>query len=105
MYRLHERVTIQSPPTTVGSRGQKTGDWTDLYCAEIPAQIRELQGRELELSRQYLPTATIEVVVRWHPNMTEAKRLVWGGRTLGIGHIRNPDNRKNFLILTCEELK
>jgi SPP1 family predicted phage head-tail adaptor len=70
----------------------------------MPAQVKELAGKELELSRQYLPTASHEVIIRWHPDVTSQCRVAWGDRTLAIGYVKNPDNRKNWLHLTCEEL-
>jgi SPP1 family predicted phage head-tail adaptor len=107
MRRMYDRVDIQTPPTGVGDRGQRTGSWETLH-GQVPSSVIELSGKELELARQYVPTATHSILIRWHDNVTEECRVVWEGRNFGIGHVKNPDprnNRNNFLKLFCEEKK
>ena len=102
--RLREQITIQTPPTGVGSKGQKTGEWSDLH-ENIPASVRELNGKSLELAKQYLATCTHDVMIRWREGVNETCSIVWGERTLGVGHVRDADNKKSWLILVCEEKK
>lgn len=103
--RLDQRITIQTPTSNAGTRGQRIDpQWENLHIT-IPASIVELSGRELELSKQYVPTATHEIRIRYHTNINEACRCIWGDRILSIGHIYNPTNRRHELRMVCEERK
>lgn len=97
------RVDIKLPSTTQGTRGQRTGDSTT-KAERVQCSIQTLAGRELEIARQVVSNATLEVRMRWPGfDVTTKHFLQFGTRTLNIGHVNNVDQLNHELILTCGE--
>lgn len=101
---LRHRVTVKSPATGVGRRGQRSGDDTTLLRDE-PAEVVTLSGRELEQARATFAAAMLRVVMRVHPKfpITTNNYLEFNGRTLNIGHVNDIDNRGIKYELLCGE--
>ena len=101
--RLRHRVAIKLPSDTKGTRGQRTGDPTTVVLS-VPCSVETLAGRELELARQVVSNATLKVKMRY-PGFAITTRhfLLFGTRTLNIGHINDVDQIGREFILTCGE--
>lgn len=99
--RMRERVTIQQNSGTKGTRGQKAESWTDVK--QVWAEVRMLSGTESQTANMNIASATHRVRIRWRSDVTEQMRLEWGTRYLGIVSSSNPDGKRQFLELLCEE--
>lgn len=98
---LRQKVTIQSPPTGTGTRGERTGDWSDL--ATVRAHIEWLSGDEIIQAHQQVANATHRVTVRYLAGITPEQRLKAGTRYLYIGAVNNVDELNRVIVLTCRE--
>lgn len=107
--KLLDLITIERPGSEIAPKGGRVKDDWVVVHKKIPARVRELTGKSLENAHQYWADATIDVMVRWHENVDETCRIIWhsafGDRVLGLGHIRNKDNRRNWQIILAEEKK
>lgn len=105
-------VTIKRPATTLDSRGQVDTSATPTTVAEdVPASIEHLQGREVEIARQIVPTATHRVKFFGDPawSLTPGDYLVPDSdstRKLNIGDIAKPEDidAMEYILLCGEEL-
>jgi SPP1 family predicted phage head-tail adaptor len=72
----------------------------------VRCRIDKLNGRKGELARQYMPTATHIVEMRYRSTVNEnTSRLVFKqGRIYNIGVVDDVDKMHVRLELTCEEL-
>lgn len=73
----------------------------------VRCRIDKLNGRKGELARQYMPTATHMVQMRYRDGIDETTtRLVFKqGRIYNIGVVDDVDKMHVRLELTCEELR
>lgn len=99
--KLRNYVDIESfTQTSTGVRGSAVGTWTATY-ENVPASIEDLSGRELELARQTIATATTKIVIRYHSGVTTKQRINHNDKIYNIEFVANPENRNRELILTC----
>jgi SPP1 family predicted phage head-tail adaptor len=104
---MRQRITIVHAPDDVeGSMGYATGDW-DSASTSGPfwAEVRAMQGRELEASQQTWAEARFKVRMRYQPGVTinRKDRITWGSRTLDILDAEDPDGRKREFVMVCKE--
>lgn len=86
--------------TSTGDRGQPVGSWVVLYYS-VPMELVPLSGRQLEIARQLVATATHRANLRYHASVTAGMRLVYQGRHFAIGWVGEGDFRKHdmhFLV-------
>jgi SPP1 family predicted phage head-tail adaptor len=101
--RLRHRVSIQSRSTTEGSLGQVVESWTD--TAEVSAEVKPLQGRELERGKQISAEVTHMVTIRGQGvSVTAKQRLRFGVRIFNIAAVLNPEERSIELNIACIEV-
>lgn len=93
---------IEANTTATGSRGQQSASWSAKHSA-VPMKIKSLTGREAEIARQLVATATNEIVIRHKESITTEDRITWGSRTFNIGFVDRVDNRGLWLRLICTE--
>lgn len=97
-------VTIKRPSTTIGDRGQITGD-ASTVAEDVPCSIEPLSGRELELAKQIVANATQRVTFyvgdEW--KLTTKDFIVFGTRELNIGHISYADEVEFEAVCLCAE--
>ncbi len=86
---------------TTGDRGQASKTWSTY--ATVWAAVDELSGRKLELARQLVATASHKLIIRYHADLTVKDRVVWGDKTLWIGHVENWSGMGFTQTLTCTE--
>jgi SPP1 family predicted phage head-tail adaptor len=88
--------------TTMGDRGQIKPDWQTLYSS-VPMSIENLSGRQLELARQLIPTATHKVQLRYLSGIAPMMRVAFNGRYFNIESVDEKDFRDRYLTLLCTE--
>lgn len=97
-------VDVMEPATTTGSRGERQGaDRT--IMREVFCSITPLAGREAEVARQLVATATVRVEMRGPIPLTATSFLkeMPSGRKLHIGHVSDPQRNGFELSLLCTE--
>lgn len=100
---LRQRVTIQvRTDSGPDSRGHPVYEWED-DVTNVPAKIESPAGRKLEIARQYVPTATHVVTMRYRCISAKDNRIVFRGRTFNIGWAHNVEERDVKLELMCTE--
>ncbi|HCX68353.1 MAG TPA: head-tail adaptor protein, partial [Rhodobiaceae bacterium] len=45
----------------------------------------------------------LRLTIRYRSGITTEMRVLWNARVLNIRAVGNPDGRKRFLVLDCEE--
>lgn len=99
---LRHYVDVKTEGTvTIGTRGQEEVTYVTRY-EKVPARIRDLTGREAEIAKQYVATATTEIVMRYH-DLEHKDFILFNTRQFNIGHIDNIDNRNLWVKLICTE--
>ena len=102
--KLRQRVEHQRQTVTgQNSYGQKTYTWDAVgtYWAEV----RAMQGKELDIAQQKWAEARFKVTVRYQPSVEfkRADRLVWGTRNLDIIDAEDPDGRQDMVVIVAKE--
>lgn len=100
---LNERVTIQRRGFTRDAIGAQIEAWQ--VRATVWAQVQPMSAGEQYRRQQIQAKADWKVTVRYNADIVPSDRLSWRGRTLEIKGILNPDMRRRFLDLACEELQ
>lgn len=102
---MTQRVTIQrESDLTLDTRGQIVS--APLNVATVWAQIRPLAGDELSQARALAMQASHEVTIRYSSDVAGIRAdywLIWGAKRLDISGVVNPDNRNEWLVLSCGE--
>lgn len=101
---MRERVTLQSATRTADAGGGAAVTWSPLaHGATVWARVTPLSGSEALQAMRLQARVTHLVTMRWRDDVTAAMRLVWGARVLNIRAVTNPDERRRYLELLCEE--
>jgi SPP1 family predicted phage head-tail adaptor len=101
---MRERVRIEREVRSADAGGGAIVTWTPLDHAPTAwARIEPLSGRELVQAMRLQARLTHKVTMRWRGDVTAAMRLVWGERVFNIRARLNPDERRRYLELLCEE--
>lgn len=106
---LNTRLILQRDDTPPAGSGRNAGQaWqqpTDI--ATLPANVRNLTGRELQAGALAENTGQYAVTVRWRPDITDKSRLVWrrpGAPDRHLYAVHVPIGaRAEFLEILCEE--
>lgn len=85
-----------------GTRGQTQKTFLPKY-SDVAASIVTLSGRELEIARQTVPSATHQIELYWQAGVTAKMRFAFKTRSFSIGHVNNVDEMNETLILTTTE--
>jgi SPP1 family predicted phage head-tail adaptor len=100
---LRERVTIQRVTSTRDAIGGVIETWSTLMT--VYAKVAPMSAGEQYRRQQIQAKADWKVTVRYANTIAPADRIVWRERTFQIKGITNPDMRRRFLDLACEELQ
>ena len=103
--RLRHWITLQSatPGITRDAFGGSIPAWAD--TATLPAEVRELTGRELLAAGAERHEVTFRVWIRHRSDVAAGRsRIVWEGRTLEVVHSADPDGRGSALEILCKEV-
>lgn len=98
---MRERVTLQSPQRAPDGAGGQDITWTS--GATVWAKVEEGRGRERLVGGRRAAETAFTLTIRYRSGITTEMRVLWKGRVLNITGLSDPDGRKRFLELTCEE--
>jgi SPP1 family predicted phage head-tail adaptor len=99
---LRHRVVIEEREKTGETdRGRPTYRWKSL--GRFWAKVEPLTGREAEMTRQMVATATHKVTLRYRALSAETNRIVFNDRVFNIGFVANVEERNVKLEVTCTE--
>lgn len=104
-WRKDRQVTLQQwTESGTDSRGHSTGSWGDLAAdSTVWAAIEPLTSNTAEYVHQLYAEATHRVLIDYRSDVTRGMRLVYGSRTLWIGHVKNIGEDDVILELMCAE--
>lgn len=103
---LRHYVTIRRPSAEYGSRGQVQAGQDESLLSDVPCEIEQLSGRQLEFARQQFATATHRVRMYRDPaNPLSAKDylVLADGRRLHIGAVDDVNLTGLEYVLLCGE--
>ena len=97
------RITISRATVTQNTFGEDVRTWSPI--ASCWANIRALQGRELQALQQTWAEARFRIDMRYQRGATfkRSDRITWGERTLDILDVEDPDQRQRRLFITAKE--
>ena len=103
---LRRRVTLQQRIQGQDAAGGILATWADL--ATVSAKVDQLTGRELLAAQAVHAEITLEVTVRWRPELADPRtaaryRVRYGTRTLSIHGVIDIDDRRQYVVLQCAE--
>ena len=101
--RLRNSVTVtRKGAATQNAFGEDVFTYDDLVTQW--AEIRAMDGRELEAAQQTFAEARFKIVMRDEgTDFRRADRITWGTRTLEILDVEDPDTRNREFHLVCRE--
>lgn len=105
---LIDRVVIQQNTTTADSQGGRASSWGTL--ATVWANVRPARASEQQQAEALGSHVDYAVTIRYRADVTPSMRLSWtpyGGsaRTIQILGAHDVDGRRQFLLLTCAEVR
>jgi SPP1 family predicted phage head-tail adaptor len=99
---LKHRVRIDGPrPTSDNVVGEPQSAWEEI--GRFWANVRPVQGREVEYAKQLAATVTHKVRMRWTDRVNATCRLVFGGREFAINAVIDPAEDRRELNVYCTE--
>lgn len=106
--RLRHRVALQHPnpdPPAQDAVGGRVESWVTA-AGRVPAEVRELRGREFEAVGQALAEVTTRIRIRRHPSLTISPdwRVLHGSTVYQVEHVIDVDGRGRELELMCRAL-
>lgn len=100
---LRQRVTIETCSIARDRIGGLVETWSTLATG-VPAEVRQASGREIWRRQQMGAIAGWTVTMRYRADVTTKARIVYGARVFDVRNAIDPDQRKRWLVLACEEL-
>lgn len=102
---LRHRVTIEAKTHVTDDWGEPHEEWSALV-ANLPAEVRDIRGREYWHSGQPAPVGevTIRVRIRYRGDLDRQIRVVHAGRVYAVEAVLDPDGRRTELHIMCKEL-
>lgn len=98
---LRHLASLEAASRAPDGGGGATLAWAEV--AQVWCAIRSLSGDETLSHDRLLPATRHEVWMRWRDGVTADMRLRLGQRVLAIAAVMDPDGRRHFLCLVCEE--
>lgn len=95
-------LVSQSSGTSDGMGG--TTGATNTTIATVWAAINPLSARERDQAKAVQSERTHDVTIRYRSDVSETMLVAYGTRLFRITGIRDPDERKRDLVLSCVEL-
>lgn len=99
---LRHAITVQRCTKTQDEMGQDVSTWATLVS--LSAQVRAMQGRELEAYQQTWAEARFKIR-SWKPSVDIRRedRITWGARTLDILDAEDPDGTGREIVILARE--
>jgi SPP1 family predicted phage head-tail adaptor len=99
---LRTVVQFQRKVRVPDGSGGASETWQNIAGAPTRAHIKSLSGSERFASARIEATATHRVTVRYFAGLTEADRIVFGGRAANIRFQDNLEQRNRWLVLDVQ---
>ena len=77
------------------------GDGDELV--EVAGRVQPITTREVLQGMQLESPVTHRVTIRYRTDVTAAMSVLWGSVRLNIRGVRNPDERKRYTELLCDQ--
>jgi SPP1 family predicted phage head-tail adaptor len=104
--RLTRRIDLLRKVEELDSLGRQKRDAdTWQLVASVWAEVRELNGVEIEKAKQMVATASIAIAIRYREGVTVQMRVRFKGRTMEIRSVVDSDSSQRELVLLCGEIK
>lgn len=105
---LVDRVLIQTETTTDDTQGGHPA--TPVTLATVFANVRASRASEQQQAQAIGSHVDYSVTIRYRADVTPAMRLIWtpyqgSARTLQIVGVHPIDGRRDYLLLTCQEVQ
>ena len=98
---LRHRLILQEEARDTDAGGGTTLTWSDI--ATVWGRVEPLAGAERLQAMQLESRVSHRVTIRNRTGVSAGMRLVHNGRALNIRTVIDPDARKHWLELMCEE--
>lgn len=98
----HVGNIISRVRTTDKGRGNPVLTPTNLYT-DVPMAVDPLHGKQLEIARQLVGTATHRITLRWESGITAGMQVVIETRVFNIGYVDDGDYLQHDMYLTVTE--
>lgn len=98
---LREPISIIAEQRTEDDLGGQVVAWATQF--DSWANVAPVRGAEKMEAQQVQSTQTYRITIRYRPNVTTAMRVNWSGKTMNILAVNNPDQRRKYLEMICEE--
>ena len=102
--RLRQKINIVSTSSAQDTTGGQSLAVTTTFAENIWASIEALSGVEKFAAHEFVSEVSHQVVIRYLAGVTSAMQVVFQDRQFQIHAVLNPDERKKFLILMCNEV-
>jgi SPP1 family predicted phage head-tail adaptor len=106
---FRDRIRIdQDNSTTVNAIGDAVANWTALATGTedglLWANVQPMSAGEQWRRLQMNASANWKVTIRYRGDVTTKMRVVFGARTFEVRGVTNPDMKRRFLELACDEM-
>lgn len=95
----NRRVAIERPNVGRDAVGQGLAGWTELR--KTWAWINTLNGSETLVAQAVVSRASVEIEIRYRPDVTAGMRVRYGSQLYDIGAVIDEDMRHETLRLVC----
>ena len=99
--QLRQVVTLQDPPSGTGTRGERTGTWSDV--ATLRARIETLSGNEIIEAHQLAGICTHRVTIRHRSGLDITQRFKFGDKAVNIVFINNVEELNRVCFVLCKQ--
>ncbi|MDZ7601852.1 MAG: phage head closure protein [Hoeflea sp.] len=98
---LSARLSLETPEELPDGQGGMTEGW--MPVASLWGRIEPLAARPDEVAGAAVAVITHRITIRHRDGVSHAMRFVHRGRNLVIRAVRDPDERRRYLVCDCEE--
>ncbi|MBN1807188.1 MAG: phage head closure protein [Sedimentisphaerales bacterium] len=99
---MRHRVELQQFAESQDGYGEMVREYTTY--ATVWAEIKPLQGKELEHAQQISAETDFQIRIRYNPAVASEHRVVFGNRVFEITAVKNTEERNEELVLMCKEI-
>ena len=98
---LRHVLKIQEPPSGTGTRGERTGDWSDV--ATVRGSIETLSGDEVIQAHQLAGICSHRITIRYPSGLDVRMRFKFGDKIFNFVHINNVDQLNRVILILYKE--
>lgn len=98
---LRHSIVIEEPPTGTGTRGERTGDWSEV--ATVRASIRQLSGDEVLQAHQLAGLCSHRITIRYRSGLDIRMRAKFGTRYFNFVDVNNVDELGRIVLILARE--